>query len=154
MLIKRFSFGGTAAIVTSVALIIGLDAATATRPTIIGGLLIVAIADNLTDSLSIHIYQESERLEGREAFVATLTNFAARLLVSLSFVLLVVLLPMRDAVPAALAWGLLLLSVLTYLLARSRGANVASEIGKHIAVASLVISASRLIGTWILVSVT
>jgi VIT1/CCC1 family predicted Fe2+/Mn2+ transporter len=150
MIIKRFSFGGAAAIVTSVALIIGLDAATATKPTIIGGLLIVAIADNLTDSLSIHIYQESERLEGHEAFVATLTNFAARLLVSLSFVLLVVLLPMHDAVPVSLGWGLLLLCGLTYLLARERRVSVVAEISKHIAVALVVIVASKAIGTWIL----
>lgn len=154
MILNRFSFGGAAAIVTSMALIIGLDAATMTKPAIIGGLLIVAVADNLTDSLSIHIYQESERLEGHEAFIATLTNFVARLLVSLSFVLLVVLLPMREAVAAALAWGLLLLCALTYLLARERQVGVVSEIGKHIAVALVVILASRAIGRWILAATT
>ena len=74
MQIKNFSFGATAAIVTSMGLIIGLDAATATKATILSGLLIVAIADNLTDSLSVHIYQESERLEPRAAFHATLVH--------------------------------------------------------------------------------
>src|ERR1017187_5090628 len=54
MQIRNFSFGATAAIVTSIGLIIGLDAATATKATILSGLLIVAIADNLTDSLSVH----------------------------------------------------------------------------------------------------
>jgi len=154
VIINRFSFGGAAAIVTSMALIIGLDAATATKPTIIGGLLIVALADNLTDSLSIHIYQESERLERHEAFVATLTNFAARLLVSLSFVPLVLLLPLHQAVYVSVGWGLLLLCGLTYLLARERGASIVSEISKHIAVALVVISVSKAIGAWILVSMT
>ena len=74
MQIRNFSFGATAAIVTSMGLIIGLDAATATKATILSGLLIVAIADNLTDSLSVHIYQESERLEPRVAFHATLVH--------------------------------------------------------------------------------
>jgi len=44
---RNFSFGGVAAVVTSLGLIIGLDAASASRATIVGGLLIVAIADNL-----------------------------------------------------------------------------------------------------------
>ena len=41
---SKFSFGGTAAIVTNMALIIGLNAATATRSAIVSGLLIVALS--------------------------------------------------------------------------------------------------------------
>jgi hypothetical protein len=51
----RISFGGTAGIVTSMALIVGLDAANAGRAAIMSALLIAAVADNLTDSLSIHM---------------------------------------------------------------------------------------------------
>ena len=99
MKVGNVSFGGTAAIVTSVALIFGLDAATATKGTIVSGLLIVALADNLTDALSMHVYQESERrLEPREAFIATSSNFVTRLLLALTFVLLVVMLPLASAV--------------------------------------------------------
>ena len=80
----------------------------------------MAIADNLTDSLSIHIYQESEQLESSAAFRATLINFAARLSLSLSFVILMVILPLRIAVVASILWGLLLLTGLSYRLARTR----------------------------------
>jgi hypothetical protein len=54
MKIGNVSFGGTAAIVTSVALIFGLDAATATKSTIVSGLLIVALADNSGVSPDAH----------------------------------------------------------------------------------------------------
>jgi hypothetical protein len=87
------SFGGTAGIVTSMALIAGLDAAKTGRASMVSALLIAAVADNLTDSLSVHMYQESERLEQKEAFIGTLSNFVTRLLLCLSFVLIVVLLP-------------------------------------------------------------
>src|SRR5512143_3698529 len=104
MKIGNVSFGGTAAIVTSVALIFGLDAATATKSAIVSGLLIVALADNLTDALSMHIYQESERrLEAREAFILTWSNFVTRLAVALTFVLLVLLLPVGSALVATAA---------------------------------------------------
>ncbi|OGA48047.1 MAG: hypothetical protein A3F74_14315 [Betaproteobacteria bacterium RIFCSPLOWO2_12_FULL_62_58] len=68
MHIRNFSFGAAAAIVTSMGLIIGLDAAAATKAAILSGLLIVAIADNLTDSLSVHMYQEAERLDRSHYF--------------------------------------------------------------------------------------
>lgn len=146
MQIREFSFGSTAAIVTSIGLITGLDAATAARDTILTGLLIVAIADNLTDSLSVHIYQESERLEPRAAFHATLTNFAARLGLSLSFVFLIAVLPLRVAVVASILWGFLLLTGLSYVVARARKLPVLREIVKHMAVAAVVIVCSKVIG--------
>ncbi|MGE5102665.1 MAG: hypothetical protein ACM3SX_21970 [Deltaproteobacteria bacterium] len=146
MQIKNFSFGATAAIVTSIGLIIGLDAATATRATILAGLLIIAIADNLTDSLSVHIYQEAERLEARAAFHAMLINFAVRLGLSLSFVLLIVILPPRAAIIASILWGSLLLTSLSYVVARTRKLPVLREIAKHVAVAALVVLSSKIIG--------
>ncbi len=150
MKIGNVSFGSTAAIVTSVALIFGLDAATATKSTIMSGLLIVALADNLTDALSMHIYQESDRrLDSREAFIATWSNFVTRLLLSLTFVLLVVLLPIASAVIASAAWGLALLIALTWALARERRVSFAVELGKHCAAAVAVVLASRGIGALI-----
>jgi VIT1/CCC1 family predicted Fe2+/Mn2+ transporter len=150
MKIGNVSFGGTAAIVTSVALIFGLDAATATKPTIVSGLLIVALADNLTDALSMHIYEESERRKGtREAFVATWSNFVARFLLALTFVLLVLLLPVHWAIAASAAWGLALLSALTWALARERKVSFVVELAKHLTAALTVTLVSRVIGALI-----
>jgi VIT1/CCC1 family predicted Fe2+/Mn2+ transporter len=147
--LTALSYGSTAAIVTSMGLIVGLGMAGQSRAAIVSSLLLVAIADNLTDSLAIHIYQESEQLEARHAFRSTVFNFLSRLVVAWSFVLLAFLLSPPLLVPLALGWGLVLLGVLTYLVARSRGARPAPEVAKHLGVALLVILASRLIGAWI-----
>jgi VIT1/CCC1 family predicted Fe2+/Mn2+ transporter len=140
---RRYSFGSTAAIVTSMGLIVGLDAATMPRASVISSLLIIALADNISDSLSIHVYQESEELDGRAAFRATITNFFARLCVALSFVGVVALLPSRWTVPVSLTWGLCLLVALTFSVARARNVKPWPEIVKHVAVAALVIVVSR-----------
>ena len=150
---RIFSFGGTSAIVTSMGVIIGLGAATARTATIVSSLLIFAVADNISDSLSIHMYQEAERLDERSAFRATLTNFIARLLITLSFVMIVMLLAYPYAEIVALGWGLLLLTGLSYALALGRGVSPIPEIGKHLGVAVLVIAASRVIGSWIFLHV-
>ena len=140
------SFGAVSGIVTSIGLIVGFAAAGISKPTIVAGLLIVGIADNLTDSLSIHVYQESEHLEQRAAFWATLGNFATRIAVSISFVLLVIFLSSLSAALVSFAWGISLLAGLTWFIAKSRGANAAIEIFKHLAVAITVVGASRMIG--------
>ena len=145
----RISFGGTAAIVTSMALIAGLDAAKAGKAALVSALLIAAVADNLTDSLSIHMYQESERLEERDAFVGTLTNFATRFIVCLSFVLIVALFREHAAVEVGIIWGMSLLTALTYILARHRKVSAMSEVGKHLAVATVIIFVSKSIGHWV-----
>jgi hypothetical protein len=150
----RISFGGTAGIVTSMALIVGLDAAHAGRAAMMSALLIAAVADNLTDSLSVHMYQESERLEEREAFIGTLSNFVTRLVVCLTFVLIVVLFRTHVAAIGGIVWGMLLLTVLTYILARHRKVGAMSELGKHLAVALVVVFVSKGIGHWITAHVT
>ena len=146
---RKISYGGTAAVVTSTALIIGLVAADATKPVIISALLIAAIADNLTDALSIHIYQESEQLDKKDAFAGTIANFLTRLLFGISFVLLVGLVPLPHVAKAAIIWGTLLLATLTYLVARERKVKPLPEILKHLVVAFAVITVSRMIGHWI-----
>jgi len=143
------SFGAVSAIVTSIGLIIGLGTVGISTPTIIAGLLIVGLADNLTDSLSIHVYQESEKLEQQAAFEATISNFVTRLLISISFVIVVLVFSSSTAVFVSLAWGIALLTGVTWLVAKSRGANVTTEVLKHLAVAAVVIVASRAIGVLI-----
>ena len=113
------------------------------------GLLIIAVADNISDSLSIHIYQESENLEARVALRATLTNFAARFLVVLSFVGIVITFPGRAAQAVATAWGMLLLGGLIYFLSRLRQVRPWREITKHLLVAVVVVAVSRVLGGWI-----
>jgi len=140
------SFGAVSALVTSVGLIIGFGAAGIPKITTIAGLLILGLADNLTDSLSIHVYQESERLEQHVALKSTIGNFMTRFALATSFIAIVAACSDVTIMFVSLAWGTLLLTGLTWLLAKSRGVNIKVEIFKHLAVASVVIAISRIIG--------
>ncbi|HEY3445211.1 MAG TPA: hypothetical protein VGK67_02560 [Myxococcales bacterium] len=152
--LSRLSYGSTAAIVTSMGLIAGLAGTAASRVAVVASLLVIALADNLTDSLAIHVYQESEKLDTRQAFRATVANFFSRLLVGGSFVAAVLVLPVRLIVPVGLGWGLLLLAGLTWLVARSRGASPLVEVAKHLGVAAAVIAVSKAVGLLILTYLT
>lgn len=144
--VRQLSFGGTSAIVTSMGLIVGLNAAAVSRSAVFGSLLIVAIADNLADSLSVHIYQESERMAERRALRTTAANFVTRLCVSLTFAAILLAVPAPVSVYLSLAWGFLILSGLSILVARARGIRAVPEVLTHVCVAIVVIVVSRVLG--------
>jgi vacuolar iron transporter family protein len=144
--LKNYVFGSTAAIVTNISLIVGLGSAGTGKGPILGGLLTIALADNISDSLGIHLYKETEGLGQKLSVLSTVLNFAARLVVSLSFVAIVLIFSPAQAIPVASVWGLLLLIAVSYLINRSNNQRSVLEIAKHLLVAVVVIVVSRLAG--------
>jgi len=146
----KFSFGATSAIITNLAIIAGLDTLTHPKVSIIASMLVVALADNIADSFGIHIYQESECIDNQEIWFSTLSNFFTRIFVSLTFIFLVAVLPLNLAVFCSIFWGLFLLAILSYTIAKNRKVNPYSEILKHISIAIFVIILSHFIGRYII----
>lgn len=145
----KFSFGAASAIITILGLVVGLDTMTDPKLSIIGGILVIALADNISDSMGIHIYQESECLGHREIWMSTITNFLTRLVVSFTFILIVYLLPIKIAVPCAVLWGFGLLSFISYAIARERGVSPLRAIMEHMSIAAFVVGASHMVGRFV-----
>jgi VIT1/CCC1 family predicted Fe2+/Mn2+ transporter len=148
--LENYVIGSSAAIITNVSLIVGLGTAHAGKGPILGGLLTLAIADNISDSLGIHLYKESAGSGKRLSSIATVLNFLSRLLVSLSFVAIVLVFPTSQAIIVAIGWALLLLYLVTYLIGRRNHESSVFETVKHVSIAVGVIALSwgvgRLIG--------
>ncbi len=144
----KFSFGATSAIITSLGLITGLRTFASPKLSIVGGLFIIAVADNIADSLGIHIYQEAECLKTREVWLSTFTNFMTRLLVTFTFAFLILFFPLPVAVIASIVWGMALLSLLSYAISKREGKNPYLAILEHIVIASLVIVISSYAGNF------
>jgi len=147
--LTKFSFGATSAIVTSLAFIVGLSRSINPKLAIIGSLLVIAVADNISDSLGIHIYQESELKKSKAVRVSTFYNFLTRFLVILVFISLVTFLPIGYSVIFSMVWGISLLSALSYFIAKEQKVNPYSAILQHVAIAVLVIVVSNFLGGWI-----
>ena len=146
---SKVTFGTTSAIITNLGLIVGLDAGTDAKFHIIGALLLIALADNISDSLGIHMHQESEGLSNIRAWFSTLTNFIARLFVSAVFILLVWYLPLNLAVLFSIIWGVFLLVLMSLIIAKNQQTGVSLAVVEHLGLAVAVIALSRLVGQWI-----
>jgi len=143
---KNYIFGSSAAIITDVSLIVGLGSAQAGKGPILAGLLTIAVADNISDSLGIHMYKESEGYGQRLSLGSTVLNFFSRLLISFTFIAMVIALPMAQALYVGLVWGLVLIGFISYVISRSNKQNPIREVAIHIVTAVVVIVLSRFLG--------
>jgi vacuolar iron transporter family protein len=146
----KFSFGGTSGIITNMAIIIGLNTLSNAKISIIGSLLVVALADNISDTLGIHIYQESEGVTKKEVWLSSFTNFLSRFLVSLGFIFIVYILPINFAVTISIIYGLLILSIISYLISKRKNVNPWMAIIEHIIIALAVMFLSRYFSNFII----
>jgi vacuolar iron transporter family protein len=144
-----YSFGATSAIITNLAIITGLDAVANAKFSILSSLLVIAVADNISDALGIHIHQESEILRTKDVWLSTLTNFSARLAISLVFILLVLLLPLRTAVLCSIVYGFFVLAYVSIVIAREKLSSPSLLIAEHVGIPIAVIAASHFLGNWL-----
>jgi VIT1/CCC1 family predicted Fe2+/Mn2+ transporter len=134
-----FSFGITSGIITTLGLIVGLHAANPTKPVIIGGILTIAIADAFSDALGIHISEESKNKHtAKEIWISTFSTFAAKLIIALTFVIPILFLPLTFAIIVGVIWGLSLLGIFSYYIAKQQKKKTWKVIFEHILIALLV----------------
>ena len=144
------SFGLTSGVITTLGLLVGLNAGTHSRVAVIGGIITIAVADALSDAMGIHLAEESKNNGSElEIWEATLATFAAKFVIAMSFVLPVILLPLDQAVLASVGWGLGLLTVLSYGLAKAQKFAPWRVIAEHVAIALLVVAATHYLGQWL-----
>ena len=137
----------TAAITTSLALIIGLSSTHDPKRYIVGTLMVLAIADNLTDSLGIHIYRESQKQDDEsKSMTNTLTNFLTRLAITATFAAFVLLLPINYAIGACVVLGVIILTALSYYIAINLNESPLFSIAHHLGITTIVISVSYFLG--------
>ncbi|MBN2067950.1 MAG: hypothetical protein JW744_05780 [Candidatus Diapherotrites archaeon] len=145
-----FSFGLTSGIITTLGLIVGLNAGTHSQAVVIGGILTIAIADAFSDSLGIHVSEESEETHSsKEVWQSTIATFLSKFFFALTFLVPVLLLELSAAIVASVAWGLLLLSVLSFFIARKEHKSPKSVIAEHIAIAFVVVAVTYYVGSLI-----
>ncbi|MCX6818618.1 MAG: hypothetical protein NT129_01300 [Candidatus Aenigmarchaeota archaeon] len=145
-----FSFGITSGVITTLGLIIGLDAGTHSVLAVLGGIITIAVADAFSDSLGIHISQETkDGHKDKDIWESMLSTFAAKFFIALSFVVPFLLLSLSDAIIISVIWGLSLLSVLSYYIARVGKEKAWQVIAEHLVIAIVVIIIAHFVGDWI-----
>lgn len=145
-----FNFGLTSGIITTLGLMVGLHASTHSKLVVIGGILTIAIADALSDAMGIHMAEESENKHTKqEVWESTFSTIFFKFIFSSIFIFPVLLIELKKAIVISVMFGLYILLVNSFVIAREQNINPWKIIGEHLIIAVLVITATHYIGHFI-----
>ena len=143
-------FGATSGVITTIGLIVGLNSGTRSITAVLGGILVIAVADAMSDALGIHLAEEADpNTDHGHVWAAPIMTFLTKFVFSISFAIPLLLLPLTTAVAVSVIWGLLVIVILSYFLARSQDESPLYIIGEHLGIAILVLVFSHYIGVWV-----
>lgn len=147
---KGFCFGLTSGIITTLGMMVGLGSGTGSKLVVLGGVLSIAIADSFSDALGIHISEESDKFKSeKEVWVSTLATFFSKLLFSSTFIIPILIFELFTAIIVSIVYGLILLGILSYYIARSQNDKPVKVIFEHLFIAISVIVITHVAGDWL-----
>ena len=143
-------FGATSGAITTIGLIAGLNAGTNSMVAVLGGILVIAVADAMSDAMGIHLAQESDPDSTSEhIWAATISTFLTKLIVASSFALPLLWFSLPVAVAVSVGWGLIVITLLSAYLARVQETPVLHVVTEHLLIAIAVVAISHYIGVWV-----
>ena len=129
---------------------IGLYSGTHSKLAVLGGILTIAIADAISDALGIHVSEESENKHtGKEIWESTISTFFSKFIFAATFIIPVLLFELSTAIVVSVIWGLSLLSILSFSIAKKQKGNPWKAVAEHLIIAVVVIVATYYVGDWI-----
>lgn len=144
------SFGLTSGVITTLGLMVGLHSGTHSRTIVIGGILTIAIADAMSDALGIHVAEESKNSGPTgQIWEATMATFVAKFVIALTFLIPVMVRPLDQAIAISVLWGLLMLALLSFFIARAQAVPPWKVIGEHLLIALCVVAITHYVGDWV-----
>ena len=147
---KGFGFGLTSGIITTLGLIVGLHSSTHSKGIILGGIIVIAVADALSDSLGMHISEEAEMKHSKEEiWECTFYTFLSKFFFALTFIIPVLLFELYTAIIISIIWGLLLITGFSYYLAIQQKIKPYKVILEHLVITIIVIIITHFIGDWV-----
>ncbi|MFH1822599.1 MAG: hypothetical protein ABH830_02765 [Patescibacteria group bacterium] len=147
---KGFSFGLTSGIITTLGLMVGLNSSTHSKLVVIGGILVIAIADAMSDALGMHISEEAESCHtNKQVWIATIFTFLAKFFFAIIFIIPVILFTLSTAVYFSIGFGLLLIMVFSFYIAKQGKIKPYKVIFEHLLIAVLVIIITYYVGNWV-----
>ena len=147
---KGFSFGLTSGIITTLGLIVGLYSSTESKIVVIGGILVIAIADSLSDATGIHISEEAENKHThKEIWQSTIFTFLSKLIFASMFIIPFLLFSLSIAIIVSIAWGLILITTFSFYLAKKQNIRPYKVILEHLLITIFVIIVTHYIGDWV-----
>lgn len=146
--VKRgFSFALVSGIITVLGIMAGLHSTTSSGLAVVGGIIVLAISDSLSDSFGIHISEESQKNKSqKKIWKATGAAFITKFMVVLTFIIPLLFFSLNTAILIGISWGLLLITIFSYYTAKVQKEKPWKVIGEHLLIAVFIIIVTHYAG--------
>ena len=147
---KGLSFGLTSGVITTLGMVVGVNASTSSRLAVIAAIISIAIADAFSDAVAMHVSEESEGVHTRkDVWEATMATFLTKFAFAMTFVIPIWFLALDIAVLIDIIWGLLIMTVFNIFLARSQDERVLRVVFEHLTIAIVVVLITYTAGSFL-----
>lgn len=147
---RGFGFGLTSGIITTLGLIVGLNSSSHSKIIVISGILVIAIADALSDALGMHMSVEYENNKSvKEIWESTISTFLAKFFVALTFIIPYLFLNLSGAVIVNVVWGLSMICLFSYFISKQSKEKPYKVILEHLLISIVVIIVTKVIGDYL-----
>ncbi|MEM1535562.1 MAG: hypothetical protein QW199_03365 [Candidatus Pacearchaeota archaeon] len=144
---RGLGFGLTSAVITTLGLIIGLYFSTNSKLVVIAGIIVIAIADGLSDSFGMHISVESEaRYKPKYIWQTALATFMAKFFIAIGFLIFVIPFSKNIALILSIIYGLSLIAIFSFHIAKKGKIKPYKVVLEHLIMTVIVIFISFAIG--------
>ena len=142
-LITGLSFSSTSAVISTLGVIVGVEMATSSKLAVVSAIIVMAVADGLSDAMGIHLSEEAEHKHTpKEVWLSTIFTFLGVCGFTLTFVIPVLLFSFPKDILISVIWGLGILSLSSFYIAKTQNRSSWKIILEHnlIAIAVIIIS--------------
>jgi len=147
---KGLSFGLTSGVITTLGMIVGVNASTSSRLAVIAAIVAIAIADAFSDAVAMHVSEESEGAHARkDIWEATIATFLTKFIFAMTFVIPIWFLALDIAVLVDIIWGFMIMTMFNILLARSQEEKILRVVLEHLTIAIVVVLITYFAGSFL-----
>lgn len=144
--IKGTSFGLVSGVITTLGLMAGLAEGTGSKLTVMLGVITIAFADAFSDALGMHISEETKEKSNTSIWRSTIATYVSKLSFTLTFAIPLIVLDLTPAVIVSVIYGLGLIGLISYFIAKIQNKNKIAVIAEHVIITLGVILLSHTLG--------
>ena len=144
------SFGLTSGVITTLGMMVGMFSGTQSRTVVLSSIIIIAVADGMSDAFGVHISEESdERNSSKHVWLSAFSTLLAKFLIGLLFALIIFLLPLINAIIINIVLGLILLAFFSGYIAKKNNRPLTPAILEDLLIAIFVIIVGYYLGQFL-----
>jgi VIT1/CCC1 family predicted Fe2+/Mn2+ transporter len=104
----------------------------------------------MSDAMGIHISEEAEnRHSQKEIWESTIATFTSKFIFALTFIIPILLFELSTAIFVCIVWGLFLISIFSFYIARKEKIKPYRVISEHLIITIAVIVITHVLGNWV-----